>query len=337
MTLSIIIVSYNTKQLTLECLESIATDLKNYQKLGLSTEIIMVDNHSTDGSVTAVRDFLRKTSLRYLIIENKDNLGFAKANNQAIKRARGTYLLLLNSDTLVQSGALQHLVDNFTLYPIDNQTAQAAGLNGPIDRLGLVAAQLYNSDGSIQPQGGSLPTLWSLFFHMTFLDDLPIIGQLLPSTQHTGWRARQNRDSDRNNNDEAQPKLLPQGWVGATALLVRKRVFDEIDPFDENIFMYGEDVELCMRARHHHWDIAIDPGAHITHLGSASSSSAKAIEGELLAYVYIFSKHKPAWQVQIVSAIIQLGCILRMMIFGTMGNHTAVTIYKNTIQKIRQQ
>src|SRR3972149_10764040 len=112
MTLSIIIVSYNTKQLTLECLESIATDLKNYQKLGLSTEIIMVDNHSTDGSVTAVRDFLRKTSLRYLIIENKDNLGFAKANNQAIKRARGTYLLLLNSDTLVQSGALQHLVDS---------------------------------------------------------------------------------------------------------------------------------------------------------------------------------------------------------------------------------
>jgi GT2 family glycosyltransferase len=102
-------------------------------------------------------------------------------------------------------------------------------------------------------------------------------------------------------------------------MMIRKAVFSEVGLLDENIFMYGEDVEFCLRARSHHWDVAIDTQAVVTHLGSASSSSVRAIEGELKGYLYIWSKHGPLWQLPLVKLILKAGCVLRWLVFGTMA------------------
>jgi GT2 family glycosyltransferase len=312
MILSIIILNYNTKDLTLKAINSAWSDAQKSELLKGKTEIIVVDNNSKDDSVKTLRETFHTPHIH--IIASKENGGFAKGNNIGISQAKGAYVLLLNSDTIVQHGALENLVTSLEMRPDDSSTAVLESHHGRLDRLGLLAATLLNEDGTLQPQGGSFPTLLSLFSHMTMLDDIPLLGRLLPSTQHTGMRQTEKlryRTSD--------PRLIQRDWVGATALLIRKDVFDEIGLLDENIFMYGEDVEFCMRAKHHHWDIAIHPQAKITHYGSASSSSERAIIGELVNYYYIWSKHKPLWQQPIARLILKLGALLRIIIFGTIA------------------
>lgn len=138
--LSIIIVNYNTRQLLVNCLNSVIKNARD-----LNYEIIVVDNGSTDGSVKATRD--TRYVRRLKIIENKTNLGFAKANNQAIKQAQGKYVLLLNSDTKVIGNALKELVDF-----ADSKL-----------KLGVVGPRLLNSDGSFQPSAAGFLTLPRVF------------------------------------------------------------------------------------------------------------------------------------------------------------------------------
>jgi len=284
MLLSIITVSYNTKKFTLQTIASVLAEIKNSNRLRNNTEIIIVDNNSEDDTLQSIKaEFSHSSYIK--ILKNTENVGFALANNQGIENASGQYILLLNSDTIVQIGALEKLVTAFEQR----------------EHLGVVATTLVNPDGSLQRQGGNFPTLVSLTTHMLFLDDIPVIGKLLPSTQHTGKTHREITQVD---------------WVGGTAMMVRREVFSEVGGLDKNIFMYGEDMEFCMRAKDHHWEVAIDPEAKITHFGSASSSSANAVVGELNAYLYIWSKHKPFWQMPIVRSILKTGAVLRIVTFG---------------------
>ncbi len=321
MRLSVIIVSYNTQLLTCQAIQSVIDDIESSTDLKGQSEIWVVDNHSTDDSVAAVKKLANMYSYLH-VVENKENVGFAKANNQAIEHAEGQYILLLNSDTIVPRGTLHTLITTFETHPPHESTSILASHHGQLDRLGIVAATLINADGTLQRQGGSFPTLFTLASHMLFLDDLPIIGQFFPSTQHTGKNQR---------------RLAQVDWVGGTAMMVKRSVFTEIGKLDQNIFMYGEDVEFCMRARDHHWDIVIEPKARITHLGSASSSSANAIQGEFKGYLYIWSKHKPFWQLPLVKGILSLGAFLRMFIFGTIqGNTQKAGIYRTLLKSVIQ-
>ena len=148
--LSIIIVNWNTKQLLLDCLGSIFKNTKD-----LNYEIIVVDNGSTDGSVEEIQNLKSKIqsyNAKFKIIKNKQNLGFAKANNQGIKIAKGKYILLLNSDTKIVDNALKRLVD-FA------KTKQNWGVLGP---------RLLNKDGSLQPSVGRFFTLpWAILWLAT--------------------------------------------------------------------------------------------------------------------------------------------------------------------------
>lgn len=137
--LSIIIVNWNTKKLLIDCLFSIIKQTK-----GLSYEVLVIDNGSTDGSVTAVKE-LRVKELR--VIENKKNLGFAKANNQALREAQGEYVLLLNSDTKIVNNALEKLVD----------------FARSDEKIGLVGPRLLNLDGTPQPSVAPFFTLFKVF------------------------------------------------------------------------------------------------------------------------------------------------------------------------------
>lgn len=314
MLLSIIIVSYNTKALTVQTLESVFAEVDRSSKLRDAAEVFVVDNDSSDDSVEAIQKLTKKHSDLHLI-ENYDNLGFGSANNQAIKKAKGQFILLLNSDTIVQPGAFIELLSAFEKDPLD----KGDGLH----HFGILSAQLYNPDDTIQAQGGSFPTLFSLASHMLFLDDLPLIGKLFPSTQHTG----------RNQRISHSDSVHPQDWVGGTAMMIRKATFDEIGLLDRNIFMYGEDIELCIRAKSHHWRVGVVPNAKITHFGSASSSSKNAVIGELKGYLYIWAKHKPLWQRPFVKSLLLVGVYLRRFLFGTMiKDNTRSAIYREAAQ-----
>jgi GT2 family glycosyltransferase len=327
MLLSIIIVSYNTKALTLQTLESVDAAIRTSTRLKRNTEVFVVDNNSSDDSVRAIKTFAA-THPYVHVLAQKENLGFGKANNLAAAQATGAYLLFLNSDTIVQPNALDELVSAFMAHPVAESTAHLSSYGSTLDRIGIIASQLLNTDGSIQPQGGNFPTLATLFFHMSMLDDLPLIGPLLPSTQHTGRRTQFGTPSS---------TLVQKDWVGGTALAIRAETAAEIGLFDPAIFMYGEDIELCLRARHHHWDVAIASTSLITHLGSASSTSENAIIGELRGYLYIWSKHKSIWQYSIAKTLLLFGCLLRALLFGTIIKDTErAAVYTNAYHQLKR-
>lgn len=324
MLLSVIIVSYNTKVLTLQAIESVFASVNQSSLLNDQTEVWVVDNQSSDGSPEVLKALESKFK-HFHFIQNETNAGFAAANNRAVSQASGEYLLLLNSDTVVSTESLEMMVRCFQQNTIDQPTAVLDRTYGKLDHLGVLSAQLLNPDGTPQAQGGSFPTLMSLAVHMTMMDDIPVIGRFLPSTQHTGYNAKHN-----------SKELFQLDWVGGTAMMIRREVITEIGPLDDNIFMYGEDIDFCMRAKNHHWDVAVLPEAKITHFGSASSSSRNAILGELKGYIYIWSKHKPIWQKPLAKWLVQLGILLRIILFGTMIHDAhRVAIYKEANVLIR--
>lgn len=318
--LSIIVVSYNTQDLTVQTLRTAIADIRHSRLLHNKTEIYVVDNNSHDDSVAACKAVFKELDFVHgTVIANKDNLGFAKANNQAARLSKGQFVLLLNSDTVTQPGALQTMVQTFLDFPIDETTAYSNQADLVDDRLGMLSPQLLNPDGTLQRQGGDLPSLLSVFAQMSLLDDVPLLGMLLPSTQHTGQHGKYT--------DQDAQELLPMGWIAGTALMIRRAMADEIGWLDENIFMYGEDMEYCLRAKQHHWDVAIQPKARIIHYGCASSSSENAILGEIKGYLYIWSKHQPLWQMAWLKRIIWFGTKLRWLLYTVLGKKRPAEIY----------
>ena len=144
--LSVIILTHNTRELTIACVRAALGDLASG---GLNAEVIVVDNASTDGTARAIREQFGAVR----VIENEENAGFARGNNIGLAAARGRYRLLLNSDAFVQPGALRALVAFMDAHP-------DAGACGPM---------LLNEDGSLQPSGRSLPSVGSVFADMTKL------------------------------------------------------------------------------------------------------------------------------------------------------------------------
>lgn len=332
--LSVIIVSYNTADLTIQTLRSVEEEVVSSKLLNGKTDIIVVDNNSSDNSISALSTFKRSSKIPMTLITNTTNKGFGAANNQALKKSTAQFCMFLNSDTIVQKGGLSLVISAFLEAQKKNQelTSELSSEHRRIDKIGIIASSLLNADWSHQAQGGDLPNLFSLFSHMFFLDDLPFMGKLLPSTQHTGKRSTPQKLND------SSIELQPMGWVGGTALCASKKMLQEIGPFDENIFMYGEDMELCLRAHHHHWDVAVHPSAHIVHLQNMSSSSKNAIIGELIGYLYIWSKHKPLWQIDFATFFVSMGALLRIILFSTIRPDLhKVAAYKEALTAVRKK
>lgn len=279
--LSVIIVSYNTKELTKEAIHSLDSSLAQGNLSKDKIQVIVVDNHSTDGSVPELK---KSFDGRIQIIENSDNVGFAKANNQGVRSALGEFVLLLNSDTVVQPGALEKLIE--AMYKDS--------------KLGIVTAQLYYPNGRYQPQGGSLPNLLNIWAWWLW----PFAG-IMP-----GITPYQDKGL------LGEGKVVYRGWVGGTALMMRKELYETLGGLDERLFMYAEDVDLCARVREQGLKIGVVANARIIHLGSASGSSFKAKLGEVKGLLYFFKKHKSGWQVLVLRLILLKGAILRYLYFG---------------------
>ncbi len=285
---SIIIVNYKTLPITLACLKSIAKSTDSLHK-----EIIVIDNASNDSSV----EKLKSAFPNIMLIANKTNVGFGVANNQGAEKAHGNFLLFLNSDTLLKIDTLALLFEDIKRH-----------------KSTVATCKLLNVDGSIQPQGGALPNLLSLLVWATGIDDLPLINSLITSYQH-----RNRGYFDQNHQ---------VGWIGGTALAIKRQVFDDIGGFDPNIFMYGEDVELCIRLRQAGYLVDYFAKPNITHLGQASSSSKASLVGEFIGLKYLITKHFTGFNKSLSLLELRFAALLRILIFGIVGNRERKKIYE---------
>jgi GT2 family glycosyltransferase len=311
MQLSVIIVSYNTAALTVQTVKSVYKSIAAKSSLARNFEVIVVDNDSHDQTLAKLKK-LRLPRLK--LIASHANLGFGRANNLGFKSATGQYILFLNSDTIVTSGALEQLVDYCQAHQRDRHP------------LGLLSAQLLNPDGTLQPQGGDLPNLFTIATTMFFLDDLPLLRRFIPAVQHTGRRFRASKVA-------AMP-FIAQGWVAGTAVIVYRELLENYGGWDQNIFMYGEDQELSYRLRRAGYRHGILTAARITHFGSASSSSRNAILGEISGYLYFFRKYHPK-QWPYLKLLLWLAMLCRTFIYGVIKNDSArVKIYAAALQLV---
>jgi len=230
--LSICIVSWNTEVQLKECLQSIYEHTK-----GITYEIFVVDNASRDGSVGMLGDHFPDV----YIIANQGNRGFAAANNQAIRLAKGRSVIFLNPDTVVSGNALATMVRFMDDHP-------EAGAIGP---------KLLNTDGSVQHSIRRFPT-FSIALH-----DNTILGRLL---------LFRGKVEDYKMEDFSFDRVEEVDATSGAALMVRKDVLDEVGPMDEGYFMFIEELDLCqrkrIRAKGH--KIYFIPDAVITHLGGES-------------------------------------------------------------------
>ncbi len=224
--LSIIILNWNTRAFLRACLESIEAHHGD-----LSVEVWVVDNASQDGSAAMVRERFPHVHL----IANADNRGFAAGNNQALTRAGGRYVMLLNPDTQVTDGALPQMVRFLEEHP----------------QVGAVGPQLTLPNGKIQGgAAGYEPSPWTVFNHALFLY------KLWPTVFRGLWLAQSQYR-------RGQP--IRVDWVSGAAMMVRAQVIRQVGGLDERYFMYAEDVEWCARMRRAGWQIYCLPQARIIH------------------------------------------------------------------------
>lgn len=227
MDLTVIIVNYNTKRLTAECIKSIREEGSR-----LKTEIIVVDNASTDGSRNLLRRIQKDANLR--LIENKENLGFARAVNQGIKEASGKFILLLNSDTKVKKFSLGRMVK----FAQERHDA------------GVVGARLLNPDGSIQPSCFRFPTIINAIKEF-WLGQRGAFGKYAPKGK----------------------RPVEVDVVVGAAFLITPQARKDVGLFDERYFMYFEDIDYCRRVKKAGLKVYYLPEAEVVHYHGMSGKA----------------------------------------------------------------
>lgn len=258
MDISVIVVSYNTAALLPEMLEKLHASFGHY-----SVEVIFVDNNSSDDSV----EVIRRISPHSKLIVNAHNVGFGRANNQALAHARGRYLLLLNTDAFVAPNSLAVSGDY-----MDRNAA-----------CGILGVRLVGRDGVLQPCARFFPTALNLFLQRSGLVRLMHGVQMVDDMS---W-------------DHASIK--PCDWVVGCYLMVRREVVDRIGLFDPRYFLYYEEVDMCLAAKRAGWQVIFNPHTTVVHIGGESAKSqgnitksgrqlsALQVESELLYFRKNFS------------------------------------------------
>ncbi len=232
---SIIIVNWNTRALTVDCLKSVAEERA---RLAINwdqpepLETIVVDNGSTDDSVA----YLLANFPWIRLILNQQNVGFAAANNQGLAHCIGHYVLLLNSDTKLLPGAIEALIRFMADQP----------------KVGAVGSRYLNRDGTLQSSCYPAPSLSRECWRMFHLDKLYAYG--------TYPMERWSTETPR-----------PVDTIQGAALLLRREIALQLGLFDTSYFMYSEEVDLCRRIRHAGWQIYWVPASRVIHYGGQST------------------------------------------------------------------
>lgn len=283
--LSIVIVSWEVKDLLKDCLDSIS---KNIQKI--KYELIVVDNASRDSSQGLLRELKRgapSKNEKLKIILNKKNLGFASANNQGIKISKGRYILLLNPDTQVLPKSIEYLFDFM-------ERNKKVGLCGP---------KIINPDGSLQFSIGFFPTLFDIFLEYFFL--LPLKERLVEKKL-----------------EKLHQKQVSVDFLLGACLFIKKEVFDKIGLLDERFFLYCEEVDLCKRIKEAGFKIYYLPQTSVVHHLSKSTSCSPDLMKRIKSRAHLqeshfkfFEKHSNFLTAFLVKLIISFSLLLRWFIF----------------------
>jgi GT2 family glycosyltransferase len=241
---SVIVISYNTRDVLRECLQSIVAEC-TLLPAGTAVEVLVVDNASTDGSAEVVEHEIAfpsyvASSSTIRLIRSAVNLGFAAANNLAMEVARGRYLVLLNSDAFFHPGALrlsiQHMDANTTV--------------------GVGGARLVGPHGEWQPSARAFPTLWNVFVVLSGLAARYPRSRIFGAFDRT-W---------------ASPDLQAEvDWVPGAFSIMRREALAKTGLFDPRFFLYCEEVDLCCRIKAHGFRVLYWPDVVVTHIGGESS------------------------------------------------------------------
>jgi GT2 family glycosyltransferase len=276
MNLSVVVVSYNTRDLLQACLTSVNSTMSSASNY----EVIVVDNASLDGSAVMVKE----TFLQVDLIVNQENRGFAAANNQAIERSSGRYVILLNPDTAVREGALNAMVK----FMDDNS------------EVGVVGPKLVFPDGRFQHSAFSFPTLPMIFF-----DFFPL--------NHRVLNSRLNGRYPRALYGAGNP--FPIDHPLGAGLMVRREVIEEVGLLDERFFMYCEEIDWCMRIKKAGWEILCLPEAGIVHhVGQSTKQFHRDMFVELHKSRYrLYEKHYNRSFRRVARLLVTLGVAYRSM------------------------
>lgn len=267
MDLSIIIVNRNTKKLLIDCVGSVYRTVPP-----LSFEVFVVDNASSDASVEA----LKRAFPGVVCVENARNLGFARANNLALKRANGRYAVLLNTDTVLTPGALEAIVKF-----MDSN-----------ERVGVCGGQLLNEDGSLQNSIASMPTLSTELLNKSLL-------KLLFPKKYPGKKSRFSKPTE------------VDSIIGA-CMAVSKKAIDRAGLLDEAYFFFFEETDWCLAMKKAGFHVFFHPGARIYHLqGQTAKKNIAAARVEYWRSRYIFFRKNYSTPANIV---LYAGLITRLFV-----------------------
>jgi GT2 family glycosyltransferase len=273
---SICIVTYHAQDLLRDCLHSIYRAID-----AVSFEIIVVDNHSEDGSVEMLRSDFPDVQL----LVNDQNTGYTRPNNQAMRVSQGKYILLINPDTLVEP----------------NTIAELAGFLDTHPKVGIVGPKVLNRDGTLQKQcRRSEARPWDAICYFSGMS------RLFPKDKRFSGYLMTYLDENLTHEAEA---------VSGSCMLIRRQVVDQIGYQDENFFAYQEDTDYCRRARLAGWKVFYNPSAQIIHYGGEGGSQVQPyraiIEWHRSYYLY-YRKHFAKDYPIIFSAVYYFGMLMKL-------------------------
>lgn len=295
MDLSVIILSYNTKEITNRCLEKLKK-AKQYceGRLNNKVEVIVLDNASSDASVYMIKQNHPWVKL----IVSKENTGFSKGNNIVMKQSKYQYILLLNSDVYLQEDSLYKTLAYFRI----NQNCDVIG------------AKLKYASGKLQPSAGFLPSPLTTIFWILGISYTPLVDQLtrpFHPTYHSFFT-----------------KAHQVGWVSGAFFALKRKVYEKTQGFDENIFMYMDEVEWCSRIKDLGFKVWYVPQVEVVHLHGASSKFdfKRQYVNEVKGIKYYLKKHYSPYYL-LVKPILILGLILRIIAFSLLGKTARTKAY----------
>ncbi|OGU55544.1 MAG: hypothetical protein A2V66_07060 [Ignavibacteria bacterium RBG_13_36_8] len=253
MDVSVVIVNWNTKQLLMNCLQTIYDNTEL-----IEFEIIVVDNASSDNSVEMVKQHFPQT----IVLENSENLGYAAANNQGITIARGRYVLILNSDMIF----------------IDDSISKVCSFADSHPNAAVVGCKMLNRDRTLQQNTYLFPSLLNLFLAATYLYKMFPKSKFFARERMGWWDWNDIKDVD---------------VIVGCFILVRMDAIHEVGPMDDQFFMYYEETDWCYRFKKAGWDIIFAPVSKVIHLGGESTKKNPGkmllqMKSSLLLY---FKKH----------------------------------------------
>jgi GT2 family glycosyltransferase len=278
MKLSVVIVNWNTKDLLKQCLESIYKETNN-----IDFEVFVIDNDSNDKSAEMAEELIESNFFQNLyLIKNKENAGFAKANNQAIKKCKGEFILLLNPDTIILDNALEKCVSYIEQKP----------------KIGILGCQLLNPNKTIQPSCRKFPNLLSqiiilLKIHNIFPNLSPMRKYLMSDFDH-----KSEKEVDQ---------------VMGAFFLVKRSVFDKIGLLDEDFWIWFEEVDFCKRSKNTGFITYFYPRTHIIHYKAASFNQVLGIKKQIRlnnSMLLYFKKHQSLFAYLVILCLYPVSMVL---------------------------